>query len=302
MEIFDGHTHFFGRNFYEFRTTRSRDGNPEITIDGEPEITPADIVACRTRVLTGMDACGVSKAATYAFIAQETESVGKAALGSGGRLVPYAAVDPLAPASLARLERLQTTYRFRGMLLFPAMHEYSIDGDDAARALDLAQAHGMIVLVHCGPLQPYVRTLFGLDPDTASDHGRIADLAAVAHRRPHQTFVVVHLGPSRLEEFWELGTSCPNTYADTGAITALTAERGSMLDVSDVFRETKRAYGADRILYGSDSSGFDRHYRKHILDAQTGALVRAGFTADDRAAVLGGNLSRLLDLPLRCAP
>lgn len=305
VEIFDGHTHFFSREFYELRTGPSSGGSPQIqlkqaeTKDGL-EIPADEITAYRNLVLAGMDECGVNRAVTYASIPQETEAVGAAALGSGGRLIPYAMVDPRFPSSLADLDRLQSTYRFRGILLCPAMHGYNIDCDEAARALDFAQAHEMIVLVHYYPIRSHVRALLGLEPNLSVENRHPVDVVPVALKRPKLNFVVAHCGAGLFEEFLELGPSCPNVYVDTGGAEVRTDRGASTPALTTFFKKTKKACGVGRILFGSDTSGYRREYRKSIIDAQTGAMIRAGFAKGERAAVLGGNLSGLLGVPLRC--
>jgi predicted TIM-barrel fold metal-dependent hydrolase len=67
------------------------------------------------------------------------------------------------------------------------------------------------------------------------------------------------------------------------------------LTLVEVFQRTKSALGAERILFGSDSGVFPRGYRADILRAQSDAMQEAGFTDAERAGVLGGNLSRLID-------
>jgi hypothetical protein len=54
-----------------------------------------------------------------------------------------------------------------------------------------------------------------------------------------------------------------------------------------------RVVGAERLLFGTDSSFFPRGWNRAVLDAQVTALEAAGATTEQRGLVLGGNFSRL---------
>jgi predicted TIM-barrel fold metal-dependent hydrolase len=296
MDIFDAYTRFFGRDFYEFQTVQRPDGETEILLkqlvrgDGDDRL----LAAHRRRVLANMDACGVSRAVVYASVPQEMSAVGEAALESNGRLVPFAAVNPLSHSSLAVLGELQRRHVFRGLILFPFMHKYALDGSDAAAVFDVAATHDMVVFVHCGAARAEVRKLLGLDARSSTDYGRPKDLIAVAKTRIDQTFAVPYSDEYPFEEFLELGASCPNVYANTVCSIAAVSDRKQTPSPADWFSETKRVYGDKRILYGSDSDGSTEGYRKDVLEAQIAAMIEAGFEEAERAAVLGGNLTRLL--------
>jgi len=300
MDIFDAHTRFFGREFYEFHTARRPNGSTEILLNqtadasaGVPSKEPNGHV---DRILADMDACGISRAVTYASIPQEARTVGEAALGSNGRLIPYAAVNPELSESLETVGKLQPRFGFRGLVLFPAMHGYPIGSERAAAALDFARAHNMVVLVHFGRLRTGLRSLIGLDPAHDPPHVLSRDLIPVARTRPDQRFVVPCRGTGFFEDFLELGKSCSNVYADTAGSTSWVAEQDSPTTLAQLFDDTRKAYGVERILFGSDSGGVSRGFRTDIRDAQISAMTAAGFTENDRAAVLGFNLSALLGL------
>jgi predicted TIM-barrel fold metal-dependent hydrolase len=296
MYIFDAYTRFFGRDFYEFQTVPRPDGGSEILLmqRGRDDSGDRLPVAHRRRLLDDMDKCGVSRAVVYASVPPQMSVVGEAALESNGRLVPFAVVNPLSQSSLAQLGTLQERYRFRGMILFPFLHEYAVGGREAAAALDFAAAHDMVVFFHCGAARTEVRRLIGLDSSSPIDHGRTKSLIAAVKSRADQMFTVPYSGEHQFEEFLELGASCPNVHAITVGSSAGTHDRAPSLTLADWFSETRRVYGEKRILYASGSEGSAEGYRKDVLEAQIAAMIEAGFTEAGRAAVLGGNLSRLL--------
>jgi predicted TIM-barrel fold metal-dependent hydrolase len=298
VTIFDAHTHFFSREFYEFQTTLVPGADRAALLDrihaggiNVPGRNAADQMA---RWLAELDKNGVAHAVTFASVPAEMKVVGEAAAASGGRLVPFAMVNPRAPETLTTLESLQPTLRFRGMALFPAMHDYSIESAEASQAIDMAEKHRMIVFVHCGKLRVNVRKLIGLDADFPMEKSRPAQLIPVVRARPNLTFIVPHFGAGWFEELLELGSACKNVCTDTAGSNAWILEHHPPLALSEVFGKTREVMGADRILFGSDSGVFPRGYRADVLRMQETAMRAAGFSDRERDGVLGGNLTRIL--------
>ena len=55
------------------------------------------------------------------------------------------------------------------------------------------------------------------------------------------------------------------------------------------FLELVRAFGADRVLFGSDSPWSSQKESREWIEAQA-------LTGEERAAILGGNAQRLLEM------
>jgi hypothetical protein len=68
------------------------------------------------------------------------------------------------------------------------------------------------------------------------------------------------------------------------------------LTLDDVLRRSLMVAGADRILFGTDSSFFPRGWQKPIFDAQEASLRAIGVNDEDRQKILAGNFERLFPL------
>ena len=299
MYIFDAHTHFFSRTFYEFQAYQVPGGDPAALIQrmgaNGIDVPGESNDAHRNRIISDLDENGIDRAVSFASIPDEMEIVGEAAKTSEGRLVPYAVVNPKSRETLDRFESLRDRYDFKGMLLFPAMHDYAIGGDEAGAALDLARTLGVVTFVHCGLLRVPIRSILDLDPDFPLDNGHPKDLIPVAKARPDQAFVVPHFGAGFFDEFLQLGSACPNVFADTAGSNAWGMFQAPPVYLEDLFEQTVEVYGVTRILYGSDTAGFPRGYRKDVRNAQIRAMHDAGIKAPDQELILGGNLAKLLE-------
>ena len=68
------------------------------------------------------------------------------------------------------------------------------------------------------------------------------------------------------------------------------------LTLSAVFRQALSVVGADRLLFGSDSSFFPRGWVSDVFEAQSSALDEIGAGATVREQIFGGNFDRLFPL------
>ncbi len=298
--IFDSHVHFFGREFYTFQTTLVAREDPETILGriraGGIEVPGPDAAAHADRWIAELDRHRIDRAVIFASTPTEMHTVGVATSRYPRRLFPYTVVNPMAPATLDTLESLQPKFHFKGVLLFPALHEFSIQSPEAARVIDVAKRHRMVVFVHCGKLRINARKLVGLNADFPAERSRPGDIAPVARANPEVRFVVPHFGSGLFEETLTLAASCPNVYVDTAGSNSWMLEHDPPLALDDVFATTRDALGVDRIVFGTDSGVFPRGYRADVLQAQRDAMRAAKFTDDDQRAVLNGNLARILEV------
>jgi hypothetical protein len=296
--IFDAHVHFFGREFYKFQTTLVSREDPETILGriraGGLEVPGPDGQAHGARWIAELDKNRVDRAVMFASCPTEMKTVGEVAAKHPQRLVPYTVMNPNAPATLDLLESLMPKLHFKGILLFPALHDYSIQSPEAARAIDLAKRHKLVVFVHCGKLRVNVRKLIGLNADFPAEKSRPSDLLSVARAHPDVRFVVPHFGSGCFEEALALGAACPNVYTDTAGSNAWILEHDPPLSLVEAFQAARVSFGVERMLFGSDSGAFPRGYRAEVLKAQQETMKAAGFTRDEERAVLGENLAKLL--------
>jgi predicted TIM-barrel fold metal-dependent hydrolase len=65
--------------------------------------------------------------------------------------------------------------------------------------------------------------------------------------------------------------------------------------LEQVYRDALRTFGANRILFGTDSTFFSG-YRKHIVEEQVAVLNNLDLSAEDRDLILAGNARRIFGL------
>ena len=157
-----------------------------------------------------------------------------------------------------------------GLKLHPSLSRVRVTDERFAAALDLAEAHGLVVLVHCGRWQEMASYRFAIE---------------AAGRRPRVRFLLAHAG----------GDTPPLARA---AAELVRAERldNVWFDFAGlrehwVVEENVRLLGADRYLMGSDFN------LAHPL-MYIGAVRGMRLTDEQRGRVLGGNAAELFGEPL----
>lgn len=139
-------------------------------------------------------------------------------------------------------------------------------------------AHDALLVIHCGS-EP---ALAAYDCDikricTAQAFGRAME------RFPQMKVSVPHLGVGEIEEYEALLDRYPHLYLDTAMMLA------DYFEVPGCLELVERRW--DRILYGTDFPNLP-----FAWDRDLRAVERAGLSAEQRAAILGGTARRLLGL------
>jgi uncharacterized protein len=307
MRIEDAHTHFFSRPFFHALAGLSslKEEPADVLIarvatQAKLALPDENVDVHRDRWLAEMDRHGVERMVSFASVPAEAEAVAQAARGSGGRLVPYTLVNPKDEKGPAFAEKALTSLGMRGLLFFPAMHHFRAGDACMQPILELARAHKAPVIVHCGLLRVKLRDLFGIPRPYDLGFANPLDLVPAANRFRDVSFIVPHFGAGFLRETLMLGLQCENVLIDTSssndwlATQSSTAGDNGRLPLTTVFRRALDVFGAERILFGTDSSTFPRGWRSDIKDTQLAALDQAGCRGAALEAIMGGNLARLL--------
>jgi predicted TIM-barrel fold metal-dependent hydrolase len=307
VPLLDAHTHFFSRPFFEALARQSsgpggvEDRLARLAADAGIDVPGPDLDAHLARWLAAFDAGGVAHAVTFASLPGEADAVAAAVARAPDRLTGYALVDPRAPGAAETTRAHFEERAFRGVLLFPAMHHFHAGGPEARGVLEVVAAHEGVVVVHCGMLQVKIRDLLGLPRPYDLAYANPLDVVPAANAFPAVRFVIPHFGAGFLRECLMAGAQCENVYVDTSSSNAWMATQTPCPTLAEVLRRTLAVLGPRRVLFGTDSGTVPRGWRGDLFRAQEAALDEIGASAEDRAAIFGGNAARILgrSLPRR---
>ena len=216
-----------------------------------------------------MDRCGVSRALLSSHLAIQLDATdGNAATAAAvdafpDRLGGYLVVNPWQDP-VAELARWGDDPRFVGIKLHPSLHTYPLTGARYAPVWEYAAARRCPVLTHTG---------HGSDYDDLLLVGRVAD------RYPEVTILAGHAGIA-----W---TGFDRAIAVAARAPKVVLEVcGSFISGDDIARMVGEL-GPDKVVYGSDFPFID-------IRTSLGRVLFAPISEAERAAVLGGTITRLL--------
>jgi predicted TIM-barrel fold metal-dependent hydrolase len=299
IRVIDAHAHFFSQPFFMQFVEALRKKLPS----DEPyrglaerlgwELPTPDHAALAKRWAGEMDKHGLDRMVLIASLPGDEDSVLAATHVYPQRIIGYFMLDPTKPEAGERM-RKALAGGLRGVCLFPAMHHFHAWQDRCYPVYEAAQSAGAVVFIHFGILKIGVRDKLGLSSPFDMRFSNPIDLHRVAKDFPGATFVMPHFGCGFLREALIVGDQCPNVCVDTSSSNSWVNTMPTPLTLADVFRAALRVFGADRILFGTDSTFLPRGWRRDIFDTQMQVLKALEVTTEQARLIFGGNLARIL--------
>jgi predicted TIM-barrel fold metal-dependent hydrolase len=300
VPVFDAHAHFFSHRFFQglLEPIKARFGKEDpygaMGKELELELPEADPAKLAARWVAEMDAKGVNRMVLMASAVGDEESAAAAVKAFPERITGSFMLDPTKPDAAVRVRRALKELGLRGVALFPAMHHFSAADERVWPILEAAAERGAVVFVHFGLLKIAIRERLGLPSKFDMRYSNPLDLHKAAKDFPKVNFQVPHFGCGFFREALMLGDLCENVHLDTSSSNAWVKQMPFPLNLRDLFEKSLAVFGPSRLLFGTDSTVFPRGCRADVLREQCQVLADLKVFAADAAAILGGNLTRLL--------
>ena len=296
----DAHCHFFSTPFFSAlgrqlkdRDDRAPDETALAKLGWEP---PGTADALADRWVAELDRARVARAALIASVPGDAGSVATAVARHPRRLIGFFMVDPTQPEAATQTAAALDSGGLRGVCLFPAMHRFAMQDDRVRQLFDVAAARpGTVMFVHCGVLTVGVRRKLGLPSPFDIRFGNPLDLHPLAAAYPAVPVISPHFGAGLFREALMVADLCANVRLDTSSSNGWIKYHPG-LNLPAVFRQALSVVGADRLLFGSDSSFFPRGWVKDVFEQQSAALDEIGAPTDVREKIFGGNFDRMFVL------
>jgi len=299
LRLNDAHCHFFSARFFDVlgRQKGMPDDAPGADVTrllgwdhpGTPEVL-AD------RWAEALTDGGVGRAMLIGSVPGEEDQVARAVTRHPDRFVGAFMLDPTQEGALTRVAWALNQPGMRVVCLFPAMHGYSPSDPRVLGLAEQVARSGAALFVHCGVLTVGIRKKLGLPSAFEARHGNPLDLQGLALRHPSLPIIVPHFGAGFFRELLMVADTCPNVYVDTSSTNAW-MKYSPGLTLRHVFSQTLAVLGADRLLFGTDSSFFPRGWHAAIRDTQLAVLADLAVPLVDQQAICAGNFDRLFPRP-----
>lgn len=195
---------------------------------------------------------------------------------SDARLELAVGADATLPAA-AQSDHLRTLierYRIRAIKIHPGLNFVMPSDAGFDPVYELAREAELLVISHGGGA---AEGLYDSDVDYCAP----ANFVPVLEGYPEVTLVIAHFAHPYVDELVRLAAEFPNLVTDLSFVL------GADLLPSDALRDKIRAFGVDRVLFGSDFPYFDPELSLERLQT-------CGLSRDELELVMGGNAERLL--------
>jgi len=299
--ISDAHLHFFTRAVLSFYAEQSVEfghlQDPAGPVSERlgislPPKEPEDLAALWADKL---DYHHVSTAWLFGSVPGEQHSIARAVRAFPHKFVGFQMINPRDPNIDAVISDIASS-GLRGILLFPEIHQFFPDDSACLATYESARKHRLIVFVHLGPLRIVIQEKLGIPTAANKEFGKSQRLGEVLSKFPEVPFIVPHFGCGQLDGLLDRARETRNLYLDTSSSNAWIQNAPEYLNLETVFGKMleEKALGADRLLFGTDSTVFPRGWRKEIYDVQRTILDRLQVTSQERQLIFSDNLERLV--------
>jgi predicted TIM-barrel fold metal-dependent hydrolase len=294
IEVVDAHAHFFtastlkawslrGRTREGFeQRTRSRTDMTSIELPDESTDVAQQWVDEMNRY--GITAMG------FMVGAEAYDEFLEAKARFPGRFMGYANINPGDPEAAEKVDKAARD-GLQGIKLYPSswpeLHAY-----DAAcyPVYEAALKHRFPVFLH-----------FGITIGGQADlrHGNPLDIQVPSRDFPDLNFVIAHFGAGFFRELLLLQYQADNVYMDSSGSNSWMRYLPYDLDLRKIFERAITTGGAEKVIFGTDSTFFPRGFRINILERQYEAVRSlsegsdAIVSVEDIDAIFRGNILRL---------
>jgi hypothetical protein len=294
IEVVDAHAHFFTASTLKAwslrgRTRESFENRTKTRTDMTSIELPDESTDVARQWVDEMDRYGIT-AMGFMVGAEAYDEFLKAKARFPGRFMGYANINPGDPEAAEKVEKAARD-GLQGIKLYPSswpeLHTY-----DAAcyPVYEAARKHRFPVFLH-----------FGITIGGQADlrHGNPLDIQVPSRDFPDLNFVIVHFGAGFFRELLLLQYQADNVYMDSSGSNSWMKYLPYDLDIRKIFEKAINAGGAEKVIYGTDSTFFPRGYRINILEQQYGAVKSlsegpdAIVSEEDIDAIFRGNILRL---------
>ena len=188
------------------------------------------------------------------------------------------------------LERAVKELGLKGYKIIGSSQSQPVDSDEAYPLWEMAERLGVPVLIHFGVLGG------GGGPAYNVHNLNPLSFWKVCSDFPALKVVIPHFGACYWRELLQLCWQCPNVYVDTSGSNQWIRWMPYDLSVKDLFRKAYETIGAERLIFGTDSSYFPRGFSVEYLREQLKICYDIGVPDEGIHRIFHDNAAELLGL------
>jgi len=294
IEVVDAHAHFFTASTLKAWSLRgrTREGFEQRT-RSRTDMTSIELPDESTDVaqqwVDEMDKYGIT-AMGFMVGAEAYDDFLEAKARFPGRLMGYANINPNDSEAAEKVDKAARD-GLQGIKLYPSSWSELRTYDAACYPVyEAALKNRFPVFLH-----------FGITIGGQADlrHGNPLDIQVPSRDFPDLNFVIAHFGAGFFRELLLLQYQADNIYMDSSGSNSWMRYLPYDLDIRKIFERAISTGGAEKVIFGTDSTFFPRGFRINILEQQYEAVRSlsegpdAIVSEEDIDAIFRGNILRL---------
>lgn len=211
------------------------------------------------------------------------------------KFIGFAHHSPFTTTAAQEIHRAVNELGLKGYKLAAPALEHPIDDHAAYPVWEACAEHNLPVLIHFGVLGSGGGIAWHENINPLTLHN-------VAKDFPDVNFVVPHFGCGWIREALQLTWACGNVFIDTSGSNQWVRWMDGDWTVKKLFRKYLETIGAERLIFGTDSSFFPRGFSIRYLQDQIRDTRELNLTHAQLQMIFGGNAARLLKIDLESYP
>ena len=207
------------------------------------------------------------------------------------KFIGFAHHSPFGENAAEEIHRSVKDLGMRGYKLLAPALELPMDDQRAYPVWEACAEHNIPVLIHFGILGGGGGVAWHQNINPLTLHN-------VAKDFPDVNFIVPHFGCGWIRETLQLTWACGNVFVDTSGSNQWVRWVDGDWTVKKLFRKYLETIGAERIIFGTDSSYFPRGFAYRYLQDQIRDARELNLPHQQLQQIFGGNAAKLLKIDL----
>lgn len=293
--VYDAHCHYFGFVTMErFAKQRGFESVEDLAKNWNfknmtMEIPPRDPVQLAEKWAKELETKKVNKAVLFPETNDMLEDVRVAVQEYPDLFVPYIMLNPIDNKidPMKFLEDAISKLDIKGFKLYPPLHYYHAYDERILPFYEKAEDNDLCITFHFGISVGSTADIRFMNP---------ADLSPIARDFKKINFLMAHFATGYLKELLFLMYHVDNVYAESSSSNAWMKYLPYDITLQQVFQRIIDIKGADKIVFGTDSSFFPRGWRSTIYERQLAVCNDLNLSQEQIDKIFWSNVSKLMNI------
>ncbi len=278
--IIDAHAHMFTEGMFAGMKMPRGFRAPQRMIEAAKHSVEDNTAAW----ISAMDKLGIEKTVFMSTAQLNADFI--RFINSSERLIGFAKTNPTLPDAVEILKK-ELAAGMTGIKLYATSGEFNVGAKEAWSLYEYCEKNHVPITIHFGVTIGGTADLYTGNP---------IHISRVLSDFPDLKIAIAHFGAGYFREALMLKYKRENLFIETSGTNNWLPHQDNFLTLKDVFKKSIEVFGAQHVMFGTDTSIFPDGYREHILRQQQEILDELKIPESDREDIMYNNAKRFLNL------